>query len=208
MKKCLIINAHPDKESFCRAIADTYYNVAKGGGCETSLINLAELDFNPILQSGYRERTELEPDLLRAIDAIKNADHLVWVFPNWWASFPALLKGFIDRVFLPGIMFEYIPNSYKVKKYLTGKTSRLIITMDSPKWYYRFFMKNPAINIMKKGVLQFCGVDRVDTTVFSPIKSSSLERRKLWLTEVERIAQSDLSISEKNNSRCGENCCC
>jgi putative NADPH-quinone reductase len=62
-------------------------------------INIADLDFNPNLEFGYRKRTELEPDLLEAIEKIKKADHIVWVFPMWWYGYPALMKGFIDRAF-------------------------------------------------------------------------------------------------------------
>ena len=59
------------------------------------------------MRFGYKQRLELEPDLLAAIDAIKACDHMVWVHPVWWGGLPALLKGFIDRMFLPSIMFDY-----------------------------------------------------------------------------------------------------
>ncbi len=69
---------------------------------------MVDLNFNPNLEFGYRQRTKLEPDLIDAIEKIKKADHIVWVFPMWWYGYPALLKGFIDRTFLPGITFDPI----------------------------------------------------------------------------------------------------
>jgi len=73
---------------------------------QNKILIINELDFNPNLQFGYRKRTELEPDLLKAQELIKWADHLVWIYPVWWGSIPAIMKGFIDRVFLPGFAFQ------------------------------------------------------------------------------------------------------
>ena len=103
--KILIINGHPDQESFNFALSKAYISGAKSNNAEVQVINIRELDFNPNLQYGYRKRTELEPDLLDAQEKIKWADHLVWIYPVWWGSLPAIMKGFIDRTFLPGFAF-------------------------------------------------------------------------------------------------------
>jgi len=137
MKKILIINGHPDKESFNFAIADSYIMGATFSGAEVREINIRDLKFNPNLEFGYRKRTELEPDLLNAQESIKWADHLVWIYPVWWGSVPAIMKGFIDRVFLPGFAFSKKENSPWWDKHLTGKTARLICTLDQPSWYYK-----------------------------------------------------------------------
>jgi NAD(P)H dehydrogenase (quinone) len=63
MKQILIINGHPDKESLCTELAKSYQRGAEKAGAECKLVNLADLEFNPILTAGYRKRTELEPDL-------------------------------------------------------------------------------------------------------------------------------------------------
>ena len=107
MKKILIINGHPDKESFCFSLAVSYKKGADLAGADCELVNLIDLNFNPILTYGYRKISELEPDLLEMQQEILAADHLVFVYPNWWSTFPALLKGFIDRVFLPNFAFKY-----------------------------------------------------------------------------------------------------
>lgn len=105
-KKILLINGHPDTESFNFSIAAAYKKGAIANGYEVREIIVRNLDFNPNLQFGYRKRTELEIDLLEAQEKIRWAEHLVWIYPVWWGSVPALLKGFIDRVFLPGFAFE------------------------------------------------------------------------------------------------------
>jgi NAD(P)H dehydrogenase (quinone) len=189
MKKILIINGHPDKESFCFALAESYKKGADLAGTDCKLVHLIDLDFNPILNSGYRKVSELEPDLLLMQQEILIAEHLVWVYPNWWATFPALLKGFIDRVFLPDFAFRYRENSPFWDKLLTGKTARLIITMDTPKWYYWLINRNAGHHAMKTGVLEFCGIKPVKITAFAPVKSSNEVKRKQWLEEVEKLGK-------------------
>ncbi|MFT4568316.1 MAG: NAD(P)H dehydrogenase (quinone) [Saprospiraceae bacterium] len=108
MKKgnVVIINGHPDSESFNFGLAAAYKKGAIASGKEVQEIIIIELDFNPNLEFGYRKRTELESDLLRAQEQIKWADHIVWVYPVWLGSVPAIMKGFFDRVLLPGFVFK------------------------------------------------------------------------------------------------------
>ena len=184
MKQVLIINGHPDKQSFNYALSEAYIKAANKIDATLTQINITDLDFNPNLTFGYRKRMELEPDLIDAIDKIKKADHIVWIFPMWWYSYPALMKGFIDRIFLPGITFQPIEGKPLPQKLLKGKSARLIITADTPKWYDFLIMKQPAINQFKKGTLQFCGINPVKVTYIAPIKNSSLNFREKWLKKI------------------------
>ena len=120
---------------------------------------------------------------------ISEATHLVFVYPTWWGTYPALLKGFIDRVFLPGYAFKYHKDDPFWDKLLKGKTARLIVTMDSPKWYNFFVYKNAGHNSMRKAVLEFCGIKPVKITSFAPIKTSDIIKRKQWLEEVEMLGK-------------------
>lgn len=189
MKKILIINGHPDKESFCFALAESYKKGADTNGDQCQLVHLIDLKFNPILTYGYRLVSDLEPDLLKIQQDILQADHLVFVYPNWWATFPALLKGFIDRVLLPNFAFKYQEKGPFWDKLLKGKTARLIVTMDTPKWYYWLINKNAGHNAMKIGVLEFCGIKPVKISVFASVKSSDELKRKKWLAEVETLGR-------------------
>jgi NAD(P)H dehydrogenase (quinone) len=189
MRKILIINGHPDKESFCNSLAESYKKGADSTGANSKLVNVYDLKFNPILNQGYRLITELEPDLLEIQQDILNADHLVLVYPNWWGTYPALLKGFIDRVFLPGFAFKYLEKSPLPAKLLKGKTARLIVTMDTPAWYYFLVNRRPGHNSMKIGILGFSGIKPVRISSFSPIKSSDDIKRKQWLKEIEELGK-------------------
>ncbi len=109
MKEIVIINGHPNKKSFNYALASAYTKGALSSDAHITHINISELKFNPNLEHGYQQRTPLEPDLEIAIEKIQKAQHIVWVYPTWWTGFPAIMKGFIDRTFLPGIFISTHP---------------------------------------------------------------------------------------------------
>lgn len=185
MKKILIINGHPNKESFNFGLAAAYKKGALSSGAEVEEIVISELKFNPNLQFGYQKRTDLEPDLTESLDKILWADHLVWIHPVWWGGLPAITKGFIDRVFLPGMVFQYRENSVWWDKLLTGKTAHIITTLDQPGWYYKFSFGQPSVNQLKKSTLEFCGVKPVKVTFVGPVKKSTEAFRKEWLNKIE-----------------------
>jgi NAD(P)H dehydrogenase (quinone) len=186
-KKILIINGHPNAASFNFGIAEAYRKGAELSGSEVKEIVIADLQFNPNLQFGYQKRMELEPDLKNAWEKIKWADHLVWIHPVWWSGLPAIDKGFIDRLFLPGFTFERKENSVWWDKLLKGKTAHIITTLDQPGWFYRWFYGRPSINQLKKGTLQFCGVSPVKVTYVGIIKGSTAEARKKWLEKIQNL---------------------
>lgn len=188
MKRVLIINGHPDKESFCYALHEVYKKGSEKQGNEVKEIILTDMSFNPILLYGYRKRTELEPDLTEAWEKILWAEHIVWIYPTWWASIPALLKGFIERVFLPGFAFEYQDSSPFPKKLLKGKTSEIISTMDSPIWYYKWIVGDIGGKLMRKNLSAFCGIKNIRTTYLAVLKTSTSEKRLKWLAKIEKIA--------------------
>jgi putative NADPH-quinone reductase len=189
MKKILIINGHPNKESLCSAFAQSYKKGAESTGAQCNLVNLIDLDFNPNLLYGFQKRIEIEPDVEKMQKAILDAEHIVLVYPNWWSTYPAIVKAFVDRVFIPKFAFGYRDNSIFIDRLLKGRSARLIVTMDSPSWYYSLFMKSPGHKSMKKGTLEFCGIKPVKITEFTMIKTSNEEKRKAWIAKVEELGK-------------------
>lgn len=185
--KILVINGHPNKESFNYGLMVAYLSGAKDSGAEVQQIIISDLNFDPNLKFGYQKRTELEPDLVDAWGKIKWADHIVWIHPVWWGGLPAQMKGFIDRLFLPGYAFRYKENSVWWDKLLKGKTAHIITTLDQPSWYYRYKYGRPSINQLKKATLEFCGINPVKVTYIGIVKSSSPELRKKWLDKVKEL---------------------
>ncbi|MPS65696.1 MAG: NADPH:quinone reductase [Chryseobacterium sp.] len=189
MKKIVIINGHPNKESFNFGIAEAYKNGALKSGAEVREIIIADLKFDPDLKFGYQKRMELESDLLEAWEQIQWADHLVWFHPVWWGGLPAITKGFIDRLFLPGMAFKYRENSVWWDKLLKNKTAHIITTLDQPGWYYWLFYGRPSVNQLKKSTLEFCGVKPVKVTYVGIIKISDKPKRMKWLEKIKLLGQ-------------------
>lgn len=188
-RNILIINGHPDKESYNFALSSAYKTGAEAAGANCQEILIRELDFDPNLRFGYRKRTHLEPDLLAAQKKLKWADHIVWVYPVWWGSVPAIMKGFLDRVLLPGFAFKKREGSLWWDKYLRGKTSRIICTLDQPAWYYRWFNRGPSHHAMTRLTLHFIGIGRVRITAIGPLRLSTDAYREKWLRRVEKLGQ-------------------
>jgi len=138
--------------------------------------------------SGFIKDTEPEPDILKAQELITRVNHLVWVYPTWWATMPALMKSFIEQTFLPDFAFKYKKSIKFVKweKYLKGKSARLISTMDSPPWFYKLFIKDPGFKTLKD-IMNFCGIKPVKRTYFGSVKVSSEEQRKQWINKTEKL---------------------
>lgn len=169
----LVINGHPDKESYCQAIFQTIVENIDSKSHELEMINLNEEEFDPVLRYGYRQRMEDDPFILRSQELIQWADHLIFVYPIWWSSMPSLLKGWIDRVFTPGIAYSannrgsFILNYLRgkqFKKLLKGKTASIYATSMAPTWWYKVFSgpinipDSYGISVLKNAVLNHCGI--------------------------------------------------
>jgi NAD(P)H dehydrogenase (quinone) len=191
-QKILVILGHPDKESFCGALAQSYVQGATNAGAEVKELCLGDLSFDPCLRKGYKTQQTLEPDLKTSQELIKWAEHLVFVYPIWWGTMPALLKGFIDRVFLPGFAFKYQENSPWWDKLLTGKSAHLITTMDAPVFFFWLFYRSAAHTVMRKTILEFCGVKPVRISSIGTVRNLNQTKIKQWLSRASLWGQKTL----------------
>lgn len=187
MKKILVIQGNPRTDSYCAALAEAYAAGARSAGASVQLLDLSALQFDPVLRAGYAGNIRLEDDLKSAQEMILDAEHLVFVYPVWWGTMPALLKGFLDRVLLPGFAFKYRKGSALWDRLLKGRTARLIVTMDSPVWYNRFVYMSAGHRAMKTAVLEFCGIAPVRISQFGSVRSSTIEARSKFLDTVRRL---------------------
>lgn len=186
-QRILVILGHPALDSLCAGMATAYMEGAQIAGAQVRRLDLAALEFDPLLHAGYRDEQPLEPDLLAAQADIAWAEHLVWVYPIWWGAMPALLKGFIDRVFLPGYAFKYRPGSSLWDRLLAGRTAELLVTMDSPPWYFRWVTRMPGHQQMKKAILEFCGIRPVQVRSFGPVRTADAKRLGLWVKQARAL---------------------
>jgi putative NADPH-quinone reductase/1,4-dihydroxy-2-naphthoate octaprenyltransferase len=201
--RVLVILGHPRRESLCGAIADAYAAGAREAGTSVEMLHLGDLNFDINYPLGREDAAE-EPDLERARTLFTWADHLVFVFPNWWGTMPALLKGFVDRIFKPGYAFRMHADG-RWDRLLEGKSAHLINTMDTPGWVYRWIYASPGLKAMKMATLQFCGVRPVRVTSFGTVFDSTSARRAAWLTaaraEGRRLAEGVPDAREKRREK-------
>jgi putative NADPH-quinone reductase len=112
---------------------------------------------------------------------------MVFVYPNWWGTMPALMKGFFDRVLLPDFAFRYREGSALPDRLLSRRTAHLIVTMDTPPWYYRWIYRRPGHNAMKRTILGFCGIRVTKITEFSVVRNATSRMRARWIDRARRL---------------------
>lgn len=193
----LVIDAHPAKQSLIGALVVAYLDGA-GPHVSTEHLRLRDLNFSLSRSGGYGEEDDkIEPDLVRAQQAIAAASHLVVAFPLWWGSTPALLKGFFDRTLLPGWAFAMDPKTNLPKGGLAGRTGRVIQTMDAPIWYDALKNRGSGRRQVKNATLQFCGLRPVKISTFGGVSASTLQKREAWLAQMTKTGERDATSLRK-----------
>lgn len=189
VKKIFILVAHSDNESFAAKAAESYAEGARAAGHEVRVTRLADMKFDPILHKGYKVIQPYEPDLVKFQEDVKWCEHYVTFFPIWWSDVPALLKGLVDRAWMPGFAFNMrkglIPGWYRRLK---GRSARVVVTSDShPILLWILFGGN--INSYVRGVLRFSGFAPVRKTWFSGINQASPEKIQKLLLKVNKLGR-------------------
>ncbi len=187
-KKILVLLGNPDVESYSGKIADAYEKGAKEAGHEVVRFNLSQLKFDPILHKGYKEIQALEPDLLKVQESWKWADHVVIVYPNWWCTMPALLKGFFDRIYLPGFAFNFDKQTKKLIQRLKGKTGRVIVLAGTHSPFMTWLKFGDFTNEIQFGILGFAGM-KSNVSTYGPCDRVSEAKREKWIKEVENLGK-------------------
>lgn len=186
-KRILVIQGHPDPAGghFDHAVANAYISAAREAGHEATLIEVATQHF-ALLRSFDEWKTQApEADIETCQRLVWGAEHLVFVFPLWLGTMPALLKGFIEQLARPGFAFEYIDDG-RWRQLLKGRSARIIVTMGMPSIVYRCFYRAHGIQNLKRNILSFVGISPVSVRYFGGVETSP-ERRERFLAEVARF---------------------
>ncbi|MGM0124024.1 hypothetical protein IGI37_001398 [Enterococcus sp. AZ194] len=188
----VIVYNHPYNGSFCHALLEAVINGAKKAGHTVDLLDLDKDKFNPVMTGqdllAFRNHEAIDLQALDYIQRIKQADHLVFIFPIWWELMPAMMKGFIDKVIFPGATFTYTKSGYGMIGSLTKlKSTTVITTMNTPKIMYKLVYGNAIKKALIKGTLKKSGIKNVRWCSFNMVKASSDTTRKKWLIKVEKM---------------------
>lgn len=159
-----IVLAHPWHGSYNKAILDRVIEVIETKGESYRLIDLNKDGFDPVLKEEelklFSRGEAIDPLVKNYQEALQNTEKLIFIFPIWWYSGPAILKGFFDKVFLKG--FAYENNGPLLKGKLQNiKSSLVITTSDGPSWFYRLFAGNPIKRVITGSTLKIVGIKRI-----------------------------------------------
>lgn len=190
--KCLVVIAHPSTDSLCHSMAKSAIAALKAGGHEVMIEDLYLSGFSPALTVNERQ-SYYSPAFASAavqdqIDRLLSAEALVLVFPTWWFGFPAILKGWFDRIWAPGIAYDHATDLGAIKPRLHNLRSALAVTsLGSPWWVDRLLLWQPVKRVLKTALLGTCA-PRCRFEMLSLYKAESLTQVgvQLFCSRVER----------------------
>jgi putative NADPH-quinone reductase len=186
----LIVFAHPRTDSFSAALRHVVVDTLARAGHQVDMLDLNDSGFDPVLSAEARGTYFAIGRNLAGIEEhvarLKRAEALVLVFPNWWFGFPAILKGYFDRVWVPGVAFE-------IKRFgLAGKLDNIVkfvvlTSFDRPWWYIRLVMRDPTRRIIRRGLVALCHpACRTLYLALYRMDRASDKRRRRFLERVRR----------------------
>ena len=187
--KVLIVFTHPNPNSFNHALLEKTKAGLNQSGHEVRVKNLYQEKFNPVLYSD--DLSQLHNDNIPTrIDAEQKqllwADGLIFIYPLWWFTPPAMLKGWFDVVLSHGVAFEYSNNG--VTGLLKHKKALVLITAGATE---DWFQQNDALEISYRpitdGTLAFCGIENVSHEIYYDVVNISDEARADILKEAEKL---------------------
>lgn len=187
MANIVIVQGHPDTERtrFCRVLGEGYRDGALKAGHSVTMIDIAAVDFECLRSKAEWQQPMAPGELLRAQNLIQAADHLVFVFPLWLGTLPALMKGFLEQVFRPG--FAFTPSAPGLNGRLRGRSSRTIVTMGMPALLYRLWFLSHGVAAFQRSILKLVGISPNKLTLIGSIETISERRRLGWIEHVQRL---------------------
>ncbi len=159
--KCLIVTTHPLPNSLCKLLTDQVINKLNSLGHDVTIEDLYDQKFEPALtveerESYYSDKYELS-NVADQTNRLQEAEVLVLLFPTWWFSFPAMLKGWFDRVWGPGVAYDHASDFGPIKPRLNNLKKVLVITtLGSTWWVDKLLMRQPVKKVLKMALLGTC----------------------------------------------------
>ncbi|WP_423147697.1 NAD(P)H-dependent oxidoreductase [Rubrolithibacter danxiaensis] len=186
-----IIFSHPYEKSYCNAILEAVTKGLENGQHTVDLMHLDNDGFNPVMSKAdlkaFVDHQPVDPQVIDYNKRLEKADHIIVIFPIWWDLMPAMIKGFVDRVLSPGVVYDHHPRGFglvPLLKNLKGVT--MITTMNKPQIMYSVLIGNLIKKAMLKSVFKTMGYKNLKWISFAFVKSVSQEKRVKWLADLEK----------------------
>lgn len=182
----LIIYAHPNKEGHCGFFLENVTQIVQDKKIEFEIIDLYEIGFSPVLKpeehytSGHKEVASQVQEIQ---EKIKKHDKFIFIYPTWWQNMPGILKGFIDRVFIPG--FGFIYEGKMPQGLLKGKDALIFTSTGAPRLITKFIYRDRSVKVLKKDVLSFCGI-KAEAFVVDNAKNLDAQQKEKIIQTVKK----------------------
>jgi len=186
-KRIFVLNGHPAETSLNRTLAESYAEAAQRAGHDVRVTHLHDLAFDPDFEfASYKIIKPLEPALEGVALDLEWAEHVVITTPMWWGGLPAKLKGLIDRTLLPGRAFNPRETGWTgmPKPMLSGRTGRVIMTSDTPRWFMALAYCNAMLRQLRGQILGFVGI-KARITHFSGASHPKPGAVARWIAKVQ-----------------------
>lgn len=187
----LLVLAHPDPDSFNAAIAQTVRGTLLENGHHVVFHDLYREKFDPLLPAGEIAcDADMGPMLASHCEELASADGVVVIHPNWWGQPPAILKGWVDRVFRPDVAYRFLEDDQGEGVpvgLLKAKAAVIFNTSNTPLKREEDVFGDPLERLWKSCIFQLCGVENFYRRTFSVMVTSSLGQREKWLQEVVEV---------------------
>ena len=187
--KLAVILAHPNKQSFNHAIAETAIAALEQNGHDVLFHDLYGERFDPIMPCDeIPEEAILAPEIEEYCREVRSADGIIIVHPNWWGQPPAILKGWVDRVFRPGVAYKFLEGDKGEGVpvgLLKAKAAIIFNTSNTPLEREVRVFGDPLETLWKNCLFGLCGVKIFYRKMFGVVVTSSAKQRSKWLEEVQ-----------------------
>jgi putative NADPH-quinone reductase len=193
-KRIVVIQGHPDPagKHLLHALADAYAEGAAEGGHEVRRIDVARLEFPWLRTKEEYERGAPPPDIRACQADISWAEHLLLLYPLWLGTVPAVLQAFFEQVFRPGFAasFEDAKGGQVVKKLLTGKSARVVVTMGMPAPVYRWYFLEHSLRSLERNLLAFVGIAPIRESLIGSVENLTPAKAARHLASMRALGRS------------------
>ncbi len=159
--KVLVVYCHPVEDSFCAALRDTAVAAIRARGCEARLVDLYAEKFDPVMwpeeRRAYNDHAPMDPALHPHIEHLRWAEGLVFIYPTWWYGLPAMLKGWLDRVWAKDVAFTFDGSRHSVEPLMGHIRKIAVVTTCGAPWWWSFVVGQPGRKTIMRGIRALCG---------------------------------------------------
>ena len=190
-RRIALVQGHPDPVGghYGHALGDSYREGAAAGGHSVRSIIVARLGFPLVTGQDDWERGTPPDSIVEAQEVIRWAEHLVFLYPLWLGTMPALMKGFLEQALRPGFAVGPAQGRGVWRKLLTGRSARIVVTMGMPALVYRWYFRAHSLKSFERNVLAACGIAPVRETLIGMVEAMGEARRRRWLDRLAALGR-------------------